>query len=90
MYPCALSGNPAAVRTTGTPEQHRESRYEPASPIRCDLIGQRSFLLKKHTESFYSHVRRIFSIFFPLASSSTSLSRYRAFRMNGSSISSTR
>ena len=37
-----------------------------------------------------NYFRRIFSMGLPLASSSTSLSRYRMSRMSGSSISSTR
>ena len=40
--------------------------------------------------SFGSHFRRIFSIFRPFASSSTSLSRYRQCRVSGVSISSIR
>src|SRR5690606_34689359 len=42
-----------------------------------------------HRSSF-RYLRRIFSIGLPFASSSTSLSRYRIFRISGSSISSMR
>lgn len=38
----------------------------------------------------YSGLRKIFSIFLPFANSSISLSRYRIFRINGSSMFSTR
>ena len=77
--PCRLRDRPTTIATDA-------SRLRNQPNPRRRPTGRRD--QRPNDRAIYS--RRIFSIGRPLASSSTSLSRYRIFRISGSSISSMR